>query len=175
MGRMGGFRALVCVLLSLALVLVLGSGLLFAAVPAAPVLDKGITYATVQELIWDLGAADVTGYKVYKGGNLEKTVLGRYTTSASITGLVYSTEYTWTAKATNVSGDSSASNSVVETTAANDMLPTMAAVVAFVSAVIPKFLEPPLVYVVGLAVTGFGLGAVGAFFVRGRGRGRRRR
>jgi len=44
----------------------------------------------------------------------------------------------------------------------------MGLIITQLTAVVALFLAPPLVYVVALAVTAFGLGAVGGFFRRRR-------
>jgi endo-1,4-beta-D-glucanase Y len=87
--------------------------------PTAPanLRSTGVTSSSVS-LAWDAATDNVgvTGYDVYTGGTLTKTVTG---TSASVTGLAPATSYTFTVKARDAAGNTSpASSPVTATTSA---------------------------------------------------------
>ena len=85
--------------------------------PTAPtnLRSTGVTSSSVS-LAWDAATDNVgvTGYDVYTGGTLTKTVTG---TSTTVTGLAPSTSYTFTVKARDAAGNASpASNAATATT-----------------------------------------------------------
>lgn len=83
--------------------------------PTAPTLSASGTTQTTTNLSWS-GATDntaVTGYDVYSG----TTLLGSTTsTTYSVTGLTASTAYTFSVKAKDAAGNSSASSNIVNIT-----------------------------------------------------------
>ena len=89
--------------------------------PTAPTLSASGTTASATNLSWS-GATDnvaVTGYDVYKGGVFLASTTA---TTYAVTGLTASTTYTFTVRAKDAAGNSSAdSNTVSVTTLANTL------------------------------------------------------
>ncbi|WP_033400394.1 chitinase [Actinokineospora enzanensis] len=82
--------------------------------PKTPVVT-GATASSVS-LTWGASTGDgITGYKVYNGSTVKATVTG---TSATITGLVACTTYTFTVTATTATAESPKSNEVSAVTSA---------------------------------------------------------
>ena len=83
--------------------------------PTVPSAPTGLASAHIANTSFDLswtapnnGGSTITGYKIYKGGSYYTSTTGA--TSKTITGLTAGSTSTWTVKATNAVGDSSASS-----------------------------------------------------------------
>lgn len=76
--------------------------------PTAPSgLSASVASATQINLTWTDASSDETGFKIFNGATLLTTTAAG-TTSYSATGLTCNTAYTFTVKATNANGDSTA-------------------------------------------------------------------
>ncbi|MFD7261929.1 carbohydrate binding domain-containing protein [Streptomyces sp. NPDC059874] len=93
----------------------------------APTVPGGLTStgktSTSAALAWTASTDNVgvTGYDVYQGGALVATATG---TSATVTGLAPATSYTFTVRARDLAGNSSAASAGVSVTTDNGTTPT---------------------------------------------------
>ena len=84
--------------------------------PNAPTgLSATAASATQINLSWTDASSDETGFKIFKDGTLLNTTAAN-ATSYNATGLTCNTAYTFTVKATNANGDSSAAATTPATT-----------------------------------------------------------
>ena len=112
--------------------------------PTAPTgLSATAASATQINLSWTDASSDETGFKIFKDGTLLNTTAAG-ATSYNATGLTCNTAYTFTVKATNANGDSTAATTPATTT-------TSACQV--VSAPIFNFKQPAVIYSEGINVT----------------------